>query len=74
MSNTSEKVDEKLQEAWEHVKPHIGQESTNAELRKMCEICEAWGGTEHNYKDCRNKPCFKFWLAYQYLLWETSWE
>lgn len=42
------------------------------ELREMCMACEAWHGAEHDYNDCRNKPCFKFWFADQYLLWETS--
>jgi len=74
LNSETENVNKKIQEAWKHVKPYMDNESTNGELREMCKICEAWYGEEHNYENCINKPCFKFWLAYQYLLWLASWE
>lgn len=72
--NEQERVNRKLQESWEHINPYIDDESINGELHKMCKVCEAWYGAEHDYKNCIDKPCFRFWLAYQYLLWVTSWE
>lgn len=72
--NTEERVNKKLQESWEHINPYISEESTNGELHQMCKSCEEWYGAEHDYENCINKPCFKFWLAYEYLRWEASWE
>lgn len=72
--NEEERVNKKLQESWEHINPYMSDESVNGELKEMCKICECWYGAKHDYNECRNKPCFRFWLAYQYLLWVTSWE
>lgn len=69
---SDERVNEKLQEAWEHFKSHFNSEESKCELRQMRECCEAWYGAEYNYSDCRNKQCFRFWLAYLYLNWEES--
>ena len=67
-----EKANRKLEEAYAHIKPYIKNES---ELFEMCMTCECWNGKDkHDYDECRNKPCFRFWLAFVYLHWETSWE
>ena len=33
----------------------------------MCNYCEKYCGNEHNYTECEDMMCFKFWLAYTYL-------
>lgn len=74
MNNTDKIVNGKLQEAWKHIKPYMKDKDANKELKDMCKTCEAWCGPQQDYENCRDKPCFKFWLAYQYLSWEASWE
>lgn len=69
------RVGEKLQEAYKHIKPYMDKEEGSfGELCKMCHYCEKWYGKEHDDSECENMPCFKFWLAYVYLNWGTSWE
>lgn len=65
-----EKVNSKLKEAYIHAKPYI----QHGELKEMCKNCECWLGKDHDYEECKDKPCFRFWLAFVYLHWETSWE
>lgn len=67
------KLECKLEEAYQHMKPYMGKEETS-ELLNMCKYCERWVGDTHNYNECRNMPCFINWLGYAYLKWETSWE
>lgn len=65
------KIEHKLKESYKHIKMYLDEED---ELKKMCKNCEAWTGNEHDYDGCLKKPCFRFYLAYAYLEWETSWE
>ena len=67
------KVKDKLDECWGHIHNYIGEPHT-PELIAMCKNCENWCGKEHNYEECREKPCFICWLGLEYLMWETSWE
>ena len=39
------------------------------DLKEMCNKCECYCGKEHNYEECRNNNCFRFYLAYKYLLY-----
>lgn len=50
------------------------EDETFCELCKMCHYCEMWYGEEHDYEECKDMPCFKFWLAYVYTEWCASWE
>ena len=58
-----------LDESWQNVKPYLKDEE---KLKEMCQNCEAWCGKEHDYNECLNKPCFQFFLAYNYLEWSNS--
>lgn len=42
------------------------------ELYGMCKKCEVYVGDEHDYTECRDKPCFKNWLALEYFEWINS--
>lgn len=64
------KIERKLDEAYKHIKPYIPTE----ELSEMCKSCEAWCGKKHDYSECKDRMCFKCWLALVYLKWETSYE
>lgn len=61
-----ENEERQLEEAWQHIQPYIGQE---AELKEMCTHCENYCRDKHDYDDCRNQMCFKFYLAHVYLSW-----
>ena len=41
----------------------------NKDIKEMCNKCECYCGKEHNYEECRNNNCFRFYLAYKYLLY-----
>lgn len=71
MKDTKSKVEDKLQEYYKKFEGSIPEDK---ELQEMCKNCENWCGEKHDYSECRNKPCFRFFLAYGYLNWETGWE
>ena len=72
MTETQEKVERKLEEVLE--KFDFDELSEEEELHEMCENCEAYFGQCHDYSECKDKMCFKFFLAYYYLQWAASWE
>ena len=47
-------------------------EESTEELRSMCERCEQYCGKAHAYDECRDMPCFKFWLGWEYLNWMNA--
>ena len=63
----------KLLETELHMKNYMDEENTE-ELRKMCSRCEKYCGAEHDYKDCREEWCYRFWLAYEYFEWTSSYD
>ena len=66
------KIDKQIEECRNHMKPYMKNEESTNELREMCKCCEVDCGKEHDYDECRNKPCFRFWLAYEYLGWMNA--
>ncbi len=72
MTETQVKVERKLEEVLNRF--DIKELAKEKELIEMCENCEGFCGKDHDYTECRNKKCFKFFLAYHYLQWATSWE
>lgn len=64
-------VKRKLQEAEEHIEPYIKEQKC---LREMCKRCEQYCGKDHDYHECKDMWCYKFYLAYVYLEWSTSFE
>ena len=71
MTDTQKRVEEKIEEYYNRMSDYIPKDE---ELKEMCQNCECWCGENHDYSECRNKPCFRFFLGYGYLQWATSWE
>ena len=67
-----DKTKRQLKECYEHMEPYIKDENCTEELRTMCKSCELYCGIEHDFTECREKICFQFWLAWQYLEWVNS--
>ena len=61
-------IKEQVEECYKHIIPFL----PTPELKEMCKRCEAYCGKEHDYEECRDKPCFIFWLAFEYLSWSNS--
>ena len=66
------KIEQQLEECYEHMKPYMRDEESTEELRSMCERCEQYCGKAHDYDECRDMPCFKFWLGWEYLNWMNA--
>ena len=64
------KVDRRIEEYYQSVFEDYGDD----EIFDMCKNCEKWNGKDHDYKECRGSACFRFFCAYGYLKWATSWE
>lgn len=58
-----------LNESYGHIKPYL---NLSPELKEMCSQCERYCGKEHDYEECKNMMCFKFFLAFEYLEWANS--
>lgn len=65
----NKETDFQLNESYKHIKPYL---NIAPELKEMCDQCERYCGKEHNYEECRNMMCFKFFLAFAYLEWANS--
>lgn len=65
------KIEKQTSEAYEHIKPYLKDQN---ELYEMCKHCENYCGKNHDYEECRNSMCFKFYLAYVYLDWDNNCE
>lgn len=63
------RMNERFDEAYRHIKPYI---KDARELHSMCSRCERYCGEMHDFSECREEWCFKFWLAYVYLKWLLS--
>lgn len=63
-----------IEESYNHIYSYLHDGSVTKELRKMCETCEIYNGKDHDYEECRDNQCFRFWLAYEYLEWANSYE
>ena len=67
----NKKMQRKIEESYNHIKPYLNEQEI---LRDLCSWCEKYNGYKHNYEECLDMPCFKCFLGYSYLEWETSWE
>lgn len=65
-------TEQKIKESYEHISPYLDNEKCSEDLREMCKCCEQYCGLEHDYSECKDKQCFKFYLAYEYLEWNAS--
>lgn len=61
-----EKIEKQIEEAYIHIKPYLRDQQ---ELEEMCKQCERFCGKKHDYEECKDRVCFKFYLAYVYLDW-----
>ena len=59
-----------IEESYNHIKPYL--KICCPELEKMCSKCEKYCGKEHDYEECKDEICFKFFLAFEYLEWLNS--
>lgn len=64
-------MERRLEDSYEHINQHLDDKK---ELKDMCSRCERYRGKRHNYDECLDMPCFKFFLGYLYLKWGTTWE
>lgn len=64
-------IDDKLDEQYKLIKNYIKEDQ---ELKEMCNRCGNYLGEEHDYEDCRNEQCFRFFLGYRSLEHSTSYE
>ena len=72
MTVTHEKVERKIKEVLERF--DIKELAKDEELKTMCQNCEGYCGKDHYYTECKDKKCFKFFIAYFYLKWATFWQ
>lgn len=71
-------IQSKLDETYNHVRPYLHVDGKNASpaikaLHEMCSTCEVFTGDEHDYTECKNRPCFECFLGYEYACWCDSW-
>lgn len=67
-----QKTVDNMKESYEHIKPYLNDLDCTKELREMCKHCESFCGNKHNYEDCKDMMCFKFYLAFEYLDWSNG--
>ena len=67
----TKEMERKIEESYTHIKPYLNEQEI---LKDVCKHCEGYCGKQHDYEECLDKPCFKCFLGYSYLEWETSWE
>ena len=67
-------VKEKLLETERHMKNYMSNMNETKALRAMCKNCEGYCGKDHDYSECHDKWCFRFWLAYEYLEWSSGYD
>lgn len=65
-------TERQIEECYNHINSYLYSESATEELREMCKNCEVYSGTEHDFEECKDRHCFRFWLAYEYLEWLNS--
>lgn len=67
MSIISE-LEQRLDEKYKSIKPYLNNKKCCGKLHNMCQDCEQYMGLEqHDYEHCKDKSCFRFYLAYAYL-------
>lgn len=69
-----ESTENNINEAYENIKQYLDDEESTKDLRKMCQNCEKYCGEQHDFEECKDLICFKFWLAYEYLEWSNGYD
>lgn len=65
-------TEQNIKECYSHLEPYMKDPKCTKELREMCGHCEKYCGLEHDYSECKENACFRFWLCYKYLNWRNS--
>lgn len=65
MQETKRRLEQRIQEMYKDIKPYMKREDATKELREMCQNCDGYCGIDHDYEECKGKPCFRFWLCYE---------
>lgn len=61
-------LNDRLNTQFKQLKYYLNCEKCCHELHKMCNNCEMFMGIkQHDYTECKDKECFKFYLAYSLL-------
>lgn len=61
-------LDHILEETYQDIIDYIDDElEEKGVLYELCKNCEYWMGRGHDYAECRDKACFKCYLAYEHL-------
>ena len=69
-----QKTKDQLEETYRHIKPYLNSKDCCEELHAMCKECDKFCGIKkHDYEKCKDLPCFKNWLGFEYLEWRNSW-
>ena len=74
MSRIKKEFERRLEERYKSLKSYLNDEDSCKELHDMCKQCECYCGNEHEYSECRDKNCFRFYLGYSYLDLATGYE
>lgn len=65
MREVERRLEQSIQEMYKDIKPYMKREDATKELREMCKNCDGYCGIDHDYEECKGKPCFRFWLCYK---------
>lgn len=71
-------MDKNIEDTYRMIKPYLNEPAPHNSgrelLHAMCNNCERFCGVlEHDYSECREKPCFKLYLGYEYAEWCETW-
>ena len=73
--NIKSELENRLNAQYESLKFYLNNKDCCKSLHNMCQNCEQYMGLEqHNYEDCKDKHCFKHYLAYSLLKNYISYE
>lgn len=71
----SKKTESQLEEVYErNLQYNKFNKERSPELYEMCKNCENYLSEEHDYTECRDRQCFKNWLALEYLEWMNEYK
>lgn len=66
--DTNTLLESQITSTYDRLKPYLDKHDGRfSELTSMCQMCECWYGDNHDYAECKSRPCFRFYLAYEYL-------
>lgn len=68
-------IENRLNEEYKRVKYYLNKKNCCNLLHKMCQDCERYMGLEqHDYEECKSRPCFKCYLGFSRFRTYVSYE